>query len=534
MKVVRWFKARLYRMMMFSHIAILLFFLIANAIFFRVAYGSHIKQLFGQRFTRQTALRFGHLKDRLLPLHKKLKLRAARLTNAPTTRPRAAAKKNTAKAAVTPQRLLAPAMPTLRNYVRESAILLGAVVSVKVADRCIIEAAPVKACLGTPWVCRLPSNLHTADVARDRIPARVSAKVAFREPKTGRCSMLRPPRRRRRTPHWRTTYTYKLPTKTPMTVTFHWLYPVPHKHIPLVFFSTLLIFFVIIALLAMPMSRQITRPLRELTETVEQIQRGDLSQPLSLTASGEVGELARSVEHMRQALLELNRQRIELIADLSHEIRTPLTRIRNVAECVADGLMRDNLEQTMEGVCHQVDEVNHLLGDLLDIARFDLPDKRRLERSTLNPETLLREVHHHFAPNAQTEGSQLLLNVPETPLPSVHADHHRLKQVFANLLENAIRYSPSGGTIVLSACKEEEGVRFEVKDDGPGISPEHREKVFERLFRIDPSRARQTGGQGLGLAIVKQIVEAHDGHVGVSESKTGGALFWFVIPTSRS
>ena len=341
-------------------------------------------------------------------------------------------------------------------------------------------------------------------------------------------------------------------------VSYARVFPFPVRLGGLFFLVYGILILVGIAVTAVPISRGITKPLRKLQRGVKHIQQGNLDEEIQIRGHDEVSQLACSIEEMRRTLKDLSQERQDLLSDISHEIRTPLARIRTVAESVADGLMREpeRLTQAMEGQCRQVDEVDQLLGDLLDIARFDLPDQNRLERSEIYLPDLMREIVRTLEATAQAQDMTLLLE-PYGLLPTVSADSRRLRQVLNNLIQNAIRYSPAGGDIRLSVSihearlflpeKERETsgdneeiernpllgqthFLIQVRDQGPGIPVHERTKIFERFYRLDPSRSRQTGGQGLGLAIVKKIVLAHNGSITVEDAPGGGACFCIRLP----
>ncbi|MCB9638352.1 MAG: HAMP domain-containing histidine kinase [Myxococcales bacterium] len=338
--------------------------------------------------------------------------------------------------------------------------------------------------------------------------------------------------RRHRTPFWAITRSLRIDGVGKVDLTFVQVSPIELERPGIAGPLALLVLFVGLALLTIPMSRNISRPLRHLMERVKRIPAGDLAEPIEIGGTDEVAELAQTIEEMRRSLLRLHEQRAALLSDISHEMRTPLARIRMVTESVADGLMREPaaLERAMEGVCVQVDEVNQMLGDLLELARFEVPSKQLLELQSLDLEALLEERRQNLSLAAETRGVKIALEIEQRPLPTVQGDARRLKQVVNNLVQNAMRYSPEGGSITVRVSKKSTELCVEVEDQGPGVPEAERERIFERFVRLDASRSRKTGHQGLGLAIVKQLIESHGGHVGVRDNAHGGASFWFTLP----
>jgi two-component system phosphate regulon sensor histidine kinase PhoR len=171
-----------------------------------------------------------------------------------------------------------------------------------------------------------------------------------------------------------------------------------------------------------------------------------------------------------------------------------------------------------------------LVSDLLDLSRIEAgryPIK--LQRLKLRA-SLKRSVDLVERP-AREKGLSVRLSVDEAA--TCAGDPRAFEQVIANLLDNAVKYTPAGGQIEVRAKPVEEGVRVEVVDDGPGIEPRHRDRIFERFYRVDPGRSRDVGGTGLGLSIVKHLVEAMAGNVGLEPNTPQGSIFWFVLPVGE-
>ncbi len=226
--------------------------------------------------------------------------------------------------------------------------------------------------------------------------------------------------------------------------------------------------------------------------------------------------------------LEAIRQ--DFVANVSHELRTPVTVIRANTETLLGGALADEVAapRFVEAIHRNSERLSQIIADLLDLARMEA-GRQDLNTGPVAATEFLSELRialksHWLAKNQKvalrTEGSLYLL-----------ADPRALQQVGINLLENAIAYTPAGGSIVLTAqTVVPNRVRIEVVDNGPGIAAVHRQRVFERFYRIDPGRSRDVAGTGLGLSIVKHLVAAQGGDVGVQPSPSGGATFWFTLP----
>jgi len=227
--------------------------------------------------------------------------------------------------------------------------------------------------------------------------------------------------------------------------------------------------------------------------------------------------------------LELVRR--DFVANVSHELRTPVTIIRANAETLLDGALEDQKKsrEFVEAMMRHADRLTRLVTDLLDLSRIEAgryPIKP--QRLRLKP-ALKRSVDLVERP-AREKGLSLTLELDEAL--SAQGDPRAFDQVVGNLLDNAVKYTPAGGQIEVRAKAVAEGIHIEVSDDGPGIEARHRDRIFERFYRVDPGRSRDVGGTGLGLSIVKHLVEAMDGTVGLEPREPHGSMFWFVLPAA--
>ncbi|MEO3748826.1 HAMP domain-containing sensor histidine kinase [Plantactinospora sp. B5E13] len=257
----------------------------------------------------------------------------------------------------------------------------------------------------------------------------------------------------------------------------------------------------------------LTSPLREMTAAARAMARGDYTRRVRATSRDEVGELAVAFNQMAGDLAEADRRRRELIANVSHELRTPITALQGVLENIVDGVAEPDLP-TLRVALAQTERLGHLVADLLDLSRLDagvLP----LRREDLDVAEFLDDVVQQASVNAVGAGRDVRFEVrPESAELRVEADPRRLHQVFANLLDNAARHSPPGGTVLVTAGRVGNQLRFEVVDQGEGIPTRLRREVFERFTRGErPS----DGGTGLGLAIAHWVVELHGGTIAVTD-----------------
>jgi signal transduction histidine kinase len=236
--------------------------------------------------------------------------------------------------------------------------------------------------------------------------------------------------------------------------------------------------------------------------------KGDYERRVTATSRDEVGALARAFNKMAAELAETDRVRRDIVANVSHELRTPITALQAALENLVDGVEPPDPE-TLRTMLAQVERLGRLVKQLLDLSRLEsgaLP----LERSRFD----VGPVLEHAVREQQLHAPEVDVSVVvETPGLTADGDPERVHQVVANLLENAVRYSPRGGRVEVHARRAPDGVTIEVLDEGPGIPDAERGRVFERFYRADSARASSDGGAGLGLAIAQWIVDLHGGEI---------------------
>jgi two-component system, OmpR family, phosphate regulon sensor histidine kinase PhoR len=245
---------------------------------------------------------------------------------------------------------------------------------------------------------------------------------------------------------------------------------------------------------------------------------------------GRVGRvlLVEDVTAMRR----LETVRRDFIANVSHELRTPVAVIRANAETLMAGAKDDPkiAPKLIDGLHRNAERLARILADLLDLSRLDA-GQYRLDVGPVPVRVLTEQSLSAVEPQAQQRGVTVEVTVPEAL--SVKADAKALDQILVNLIDNGVKYTRADGHVWVEAREVGDAVRIEIRDDGPGISDKHRERVFERFYRADPSRAREAGGTGLGLSIVKHLVESMGGEVGVEPNTPRGSIFWLQLPSAN-
>ena len=272
-----------------------------------------------------------------------------------------------------------------------------------------------------------------------------------------------------------------------------------------------------------------TSPLREMAAAAAAMARGDYRRRVTATSRDEVGELARAFNKMATQLGEVDRVRRELVANVSHELRTPITALQAVLENLVDGVEPADPE-TLRTMLRQVERLGALVTQLLDLSRLE-SGAVPLQRRSFELRPLLEDV----AGETRLRTTDVAVAVRVDPAgATADGDPARVHQVLANLLDNAVRHSPAGGTVELRATRDRAGVTIEVSDEGPGISEEERTKVFERFYRADSARSSKDGGAGLGLAIARWIVDLHGGDIRVETRQPHGCRMVVQLPAVRA
>jgi signal transduction histidine kinase len=273
------------------------------------------------------------------------------------------------------------------------------------------------------------------------------------------------------------------------------------------------------------LSRGMTSPLREMAKATSEMAKGNYDRRVSASSRDEVGELARAFNQMAAELAETDRVRRDLVANVSHELRTPITALQAVLENLVDGVT-DPDPETFRTMLAQVERLGRLVKQLLDLSRLEsgvVP----LERSEFRVEPLLA----HAVREQQLHAPEIPVSVSvESPDLTADGDPERVHQVVANLLENAVRHTPQGGSVEVRARRLDSGVTIEVLDEGPGIAEADEARIFERFYRADTARASTDGGAGLGLAIAQWIVDLHGGDIHPERRDPHGCRMVVTLP----
>ena len=277
--------------------------------------------------------------------------------------------------------------------------------------------------------------------------------------------------------------------------------------------------------LAMVLARMLARPLDEIGRAARRVAAGEYGARVPREGPEELTSLADSFNQMAASLERQEQMRRDFIANAAHELRTPLTNLQGYLEALRDGVIPAD-RSAYESLLDEADRLVRLSRSLDALAEGD--------SSTAPPEVVeldlamaIRTAVELAQPTLDRAGLRLVVDLPERLPARANPDH--LAQVLANLISNAARYTPRGGTVTVRAERRPSDLLVSIANTGEGIPPADLERVFERFYRVEKSRDRARGGAGIGLAIVKQLVEASGGQVG-AESANGLTRFWFSLP----
>jgi signal transduction histidine kinase len=287
---------------------------------------------------------------------------------------------------------------------------------------------------------------------------------------------------------------------------------------------------IVALLLGILLARTLSRPIRELTAATRAVALGDLEQKVPVRSQDELGELATSFNQMSADLRKARELRRQMTADIAHDLRTPLSIILGHAEALSEGVLPPSSE-TYHVLHEEAKRLSRMVEELRTLSLAEAGELDLVPRP-VSPEDLLARTVAAYGPQAEKKGVELTLDAGHD-LPDIDVDPDRMVQVLDNIMSNALRFTPEGGRVQLSARDDRGQVQLIVEDDGPGIPAEEVPYIFTRFYRGDKARSGQEGSSGLGLAIARSIVEAHGGQISAESKKGQGMRFIVELPASR-
>lgn len=272
------------------------------------------------------------------------------------------------------------------------------------------------------------------------------------------------------------------------------------------------------ALVSFLLARLLLSPVRRIAHATHRLAAGDYATRVSVKARDELGLLADDFNRLANVLEKNEALRRGLTADISHELRTPLAVLRGEIEALQDGL-REPTPETLASLQHEILLLNKLIDDLYELSLADV-GALSYRMSAVDISELAQRVLEGFSSRFQEAGIEVSVDAPEPVV--IQGDAHRLTQLMNNLLQNSLNYTDGPGEVRLSVKAQRDTAVVILEDSAPGVPQAMHERLFERLFRVDGSRRRASGGAGLGLAICQRIVQAHGGRIQASSSHLGG------------
>jgi signal transduction histidine kinase len=283
--------------------------------------------------------------------------------------------------------------------------------------------------------------------------------------------------------------------------------------------------------------KRIVKPINEIVSVAESISQGDFNRRIIAKPNDEIGKLADTVNLMNLKLQDLfaesakyEKLRSDFVANASHELRTPLSMIKGYVETLKEGTETDpaKIQEFINIIEKNVNQLDNLVGDLLELSHLEY-SKDMVQFKPVKIDEIISSLMEDFTPAAKLKKQEIIHRI-EPEIPEIKADPELIRKAIANLIDNAIKYTPEKGRIEITAKKTSEGIKIEVSDTGIGIPEEDLPRIFERFYRVDKSRSREMGGTGLGLAIVKHIMQLHNGSISVRSEIGKGTTFSLILP----
>ena len=301
--------------------------------------------------------------------------------------------------------------------------------------------------------------------------------------------------------------------------------------------EAVLVGFAISIVISFIISKTLLSPIQGMTSAAEAMADGDFSKKINVESEDEIGilattfnDMAARIETMLEELKNAEMLRREFVANVSHELRTPLTSIRTYAETISENreIPEETEEEFLRVIINESDRMTKIVQDLLELSRFD-SGHATMAVEPFSIEKSVRDVYAAIALEARKRGHALNLDL-EGNLPVIKGDRARIEQVLMNIITNALKYTPDGGTIDINGRASDGSVRIRIDDTGIGIPKEDLTRVFDRFYRVDRARARESGGTGLGLSIAMEIVAMHGGDISIDSQPGKGTSVTVSLP----
>ena len=291
---------------------------------------------------------------------------------------------------------------------------------------------------------------------------------------------------------------------------------------------------ILIAMLSLALSFMTTAPIDNFIAVSKEISKGNFNVKAKEKGTSELVEMAKALNYMSQELEDFEQNRKKFVSDVSHELKTPLATIKLICDSI---VTTENPEPSMVqdflgDLSEEVDRLTRLVERLLTLTKMDANQKVKTA-APVDFTVMLKAILRKLAPNAHAKNIMLYDDLGEATLEPVMLDYDKIWEAVYNVTDNAIKYTPEGGFVRMGLGIKNQMIVVTIEDNGPGIPDSEKEHIFDRFYRLDDSRARDTGGTGLGLAIAKEAVMLHGGEISVKDAKNGGSVFTITIPYIR-
>ena len=291
----------------------------------------------------------------------------------------------------------------------------------------------------------------------------------------------------------------------------------------------------LVAFLSLGLSLMTTAPIDNFISVAKEISKGNFNIKAEEKGCSELQEMAKALNIMSSELDNFEQNRKKFVSDVSHELKTPLATIKLICDSLVttDDPAPEMIRDFLGDLSDEVDRLTRLVERLLTLTKMDA-SQNSAEPTPVDFVVMLNAIIRKLTPNAEAKNIVLYQDFSVPALEPIMLDYDKIWEAVYNIVDNAIKYTPEGGFVKLGLDLDGGAVHVAVEDNGPGIPDEEKEHIFERFYRLDDSRARDTGGTGLGLAIAKEAVQLHGGNIEVKNSENGGSIFVITLPYGRA
>ena len=292
---------------------------------------------------------------------------------------------------------------------------------------------------------------------------------------------------------------------------------------------------ILVGMLSFGMSYIITSPIDEVIKVARSISKGDFSKKLPVKGHNEFAQMAQTMNFMSTELENLEENRKKFVADASHELKTPLATIKLICDSIVstDNPDPEMTKEFLGDLSDEVDRLTRIIERLLTLTKLD-SKKSDPKFTPVDFIVMLNAIIKKLTPSAAEKNIVLYTDFSNISLEPIILDYDKIWESIYNIIDNAIKYSPQGGFVKVGITADNSWITITVEDNGPGIPDGEKERIFERFYRLDDSRARDTGGTGLGLAIAKEAVLLHGGKIGVESNEGMGSKFYIRLPYNKA